>query len=167
MLSLIAAFDRNKMKQTKTRVRTSNGEVYEEQLRNGHLESTFMGTEGRPAYLEDNINGYSAIIPGRYDAVMRKWTNYIYNDSSTITHTKSKISFITLNVWFYEWYLKERALAFFAELEKCKPDILIYTLLLAPSICILILLHLHSVLIHVPTLHCIITEYKIILVIIN
>jgi hypothetical protein len=131
MLSMIASFDRNKMKQTKTRVRTSAGEVYEEQLRNGQLESTFVGSEGRPAYLEDSISGYSAIIPGKYDAVQRKWTNYIYNDSSTVPQTKdciNKISFITFNVWFWEHYLKERALVFFGILEKFRPDIQLTTL---------------------------------------
>eukprot|EP00026_Physarum_polycephalum_P011828 Phypoly_transcript_12073.p1 GENE.Phypoly_transcript_12073~~Phypoly_transcript_12073.p1 ORF type:complete len:380 (-),score=62.95 Phypoly_transcript_12073:26-1090(-) len=125
MLSMIASFDRNKMKQTKTRVRTSSGEIYEEQLRGGQLESTFVGNEGRPAYLEDSINGYSAIIPGKYDAGQGKWTNYIYNDNSTVPPTKdciNKISFITFNVWFWERYLKERALAFFGILEKFKPD---------------------------------------------
>lgn len=115
------------MKQTKTRVRTSNGEVYEEELKNGQLETKFVGSEGRPSYLEDSINGYSAIIPGKYDPTQRKWTNYIYNDSSTLPSTKdciNKISFITFNVWFWERYLKERALAFFGILEKLKPDIL-------------------------------------------
>ena len=127
MMSMIAAFDKNKMKQTKTRVRTSTGAIYEEQLKGGQLESTFLGCEGKPAYLEDSINGYSAIIPGKYDAVQKKWTNYIYNDTSTVPHTKdciNRISFITFNVWFWERYLKERALALFGILEKVKPDIL-------------------------------------------
>lgn len=125
MLSMIASFDRNKMKQTKTRVRLSSGEVFEEQLRDGQLEATFLGSEGRPAYLEDNINGYSAIIPGKYDVVQQKWANYIYNDTSTASNTKdciNKISFITFNVWFWERYLEERALALFGILEKHKPD---------------------------------------------
>lgn len=113
------------MKQTKTRVRLSSGEVYEEELRGGQIETKFLGSEGRPAYMEDALNGYSAIIPGKYDSAQRKWTNYIYNDSSVVPHTKdciTKISFITYNVWFWERYLKERALALFGILEKFKPD---------------------------------------------
>lgn len=125
MLSMISSFDRNKMKQTNTRVRTSSGKIYEEKLQDGKIITNYVSTEIRPSYLEDSLNGYSAIIPGKYDSVQKKWTNFIYNDNTPITSQDcNNISFITFNLWFWERYLKERALFFFGILERLRPDIL-------------------------------------------
>lgn len=123
MLSMISSFDRNKMKQTKTRVRTPSGEIYEEKIQDGKVITNYVSTEIRPAYLEDNLNGFSVIVPGKYDANLKKWTNFIYNENTPInSHDCNKISFITFNVWFWERYLKERALFFFGILENLRPD---------------------------------------------
>lgn len=112
------------MKQTSTRVRTPSGKIYEEKIQDGKVITNYVSTEVRPSYLEDSLNGFSVLVPGKYDANLQKWTNFIYNEHTPITSQYSnKISFITFNVWFWERYLKERALFFFGILEKLRPDI--------------------------------------------
>jgi len=129
MLSMISSFDKNRMNHTKTRVRTSSGKIFEEEQKDGQVTTNYVSTEIRPSYLEDSLQGFSVIIPGKYDNINNKWNNYIYNDNQTNSNnntssssSSSKISFITLNVWFWERYLKERALHFFGILEKLRPD---------------------------------------------
>lgn len=111
------------MKQTTTRVRTSSGKIYEEKINKDGIITNYVGTEARPAYLEENMQGYSVIIPAKYDATQNKWSNYIYNEHTPmISQDCNKISFITFNVWFWERHLKERALALFGILERLRPD---------------------------------------------
>lgn len=125
MFSQIQGFDRTSMNRTTTRVRTSAGKLYEENIQDEQLVVKFVGNDIAPAYLEDSINGFTAIIPGKYDTTQNKWTNFIYNSENTYNHTDcNQITFITYNIWFVDLYIRERAAAVFEIVEKKHPDIL-------------------------------------------
>jgi len=127
VISQITGFDRTRMQKTTTRVRTASGKLYEENIRDEAVVSKFVGNEVCPAYLEDSINGFSAIIPGRYDGEQKRWANFIYSDnyshkSATTRDCINKVSFVTFNLWFVDMYLRERAAAVFDILTKLRPD---------------------------------------------
>jgi len=116
ILSQISSFKKESLKETTTRVRTRDGRLFEENIKEG--KSEFKGTESIPSFLEANEKGYAELSVWKFDKQTNNWRIRTNNEQPMQELEFDKLSFITFNVWFDEFHWEDRAIELFKIISK-------------------------------------------------
>jgi len=117
------------LRPTKIKVMHRDGRMEEETIDkvSGQIHSTDKGKGYVPAYLKDQSEQLSRLIPKKYDSNASKWVDHNIHDSNnnnTLIQPPDSLKFLTYNVWFAEEYWKERANAMINIFQNLHPDVI-------------------------------------------
>eukprot|EP00823_Brevimastigomonas_motovehiculus_P002673 TRINITY_DN160_c0_g1_i1.p1 TRINITY_DN160_c0_g1~~TRINITY_DN160_c0_g1_i1.p1 ORF type:complete len:430 (-),score=121.50 TRINITY_DN160_c0_g1_i1:253-1542(-) len=129
---------KKQLEHTTTRVRTSEGKIFEEDVKKG--SKRFLGTEALPKCLADIKQGISTLSTGAFDPSTKKWKSilspYSSSSSSNLSSSSStklpllppSLSFVTFNVWFSDFMKEVRARTLFNIIDALKerPDFICF-----------------------------------------
>ncbi|EGG20535.1 hypothetical protein DFA_00396 [Cavenderia fasciculata] len=140
MDQLLSGFNRNNLARTKTKVRTADGRIYEEQVSLQICE--FKGID--ESSVTKKYTTITNLPPFIYCNNQCKWTEYKYHQQNnnnnnqqqqqqlngnghhhnvTNNNNSNNINILTINVWFDSFVWHERAQSLFEEISSLLPDV--------------------------------------------
>eukprot|EP01114_Cavostelium_apophysatum_P018436 TRINITY_DN5699_c0_g1_i1.p1 TRINITY_DN5699_c0_g1~~TRINITY_DN5699_c0_g1_i1.p1 ORF type:complete len:347 (+),score=56.79 TRINITY_DN5699_c0_g1_i1:94-1134(+) len=122
--SQIGKFSISSLKPTTTRVRTRDGKLYEENIKEQTV--VLKGHEVIPFLSEDSEEN-KTLPSWQYDRNKKRWERSKASDTpSDCAIDDSLLSFVTYNVWFHTFFQEERARALFEIIRTIRPHFICF-----------------------------------------